>query len=357
MKTVGIITIYDLNNYGNRLQNYAVQKILTDKGLAATTYHTNVYPFGARLIKHIKKLIHVLTGYHLSKNPDYWRKFDKKKSFEHFTKQYLPTERVDTLEGLGEKADYFVIGSDQVWNPSWYKNGIQDLYLLTFAKPEQKVCLSPSFGISELPDEWKEVFEKNLRTFPSLNVREQAGADIIKELTGQDAQVTIDPTLMLDAEDWLQIAKKPHGVNTDEPFLLTYFLGNRTKSVEQDISEILKLKNLKVYHLRDTSQPNVFACGPSEFVYLFSNADIILTDSYHACIFSFLFNKPFVVYDREQDGMCKMSARLDSLLSMLKIERKYRTRNLQNSWFECDYSEGREVIKKERKKLQEYLRF
>ena len=354
-KRVGIITIFDLTNYGNRLQNYAVQKILTDQGFEAKTFHTNVFSFGFGWKYRTKKLIHVLTGYHLSKNRADWDQRNKNDLFERFTKRYLPTEKVESIDGLAENADFFVIGSDQVWNPVWYRSNIQDLYLLTFAKPEQKVCLSPSFGISGLPDDWKPFFRENLKTFPSLNVREKVGAEIIKELTGRDAQVTIDPTLMLDAEEWLKVAKKPHGVATRKPFLLTYFLGERTEKTQKDIDEIMKLRDLKVYHLLDLSQPRVYACGPSEFVYLFSKADIVLTDSFHACVFSFLFNKPFVVYDRVQKGWRSMNSRLESLLSMLQLERKYRDKNLGIDWFECDYTDGWTVLKEERKKLKEYL--
>ena len=354
-KKVGIITIYDVGNYGNRLQNYAAQKLLTDMGYETKSYHTHIYGFSYRPQYRFKKTIHELTGYRLTKSREEWARQNKNYSFELFTKKYLPTERVDCLDNLGEKADYFVIGSDQVWNPSWYRRNVQDLYLLTFAKPEQKVCLSPSIGLSELPDEWRQFFESNLRTFPALNIREKSGADIIKKLTGQDAQVTIDPTMMLDAKDWLQIAKKPYGVSTRKPFLLTCFLGDRTEKAEKDIADILMQRELKVYHLMDQTQPFVYACGPREFLYMLSKADIVLTDSFHVCIFSFLFNKPFAVYDREQAGCCQMNGRIESLLHMLHIERKYRDRNGIFNWFECDYRDGYNVLGEERKRLKEYL--
>lgn len=356
MKSAGIITIYDLKNYGNRLQNYAVQKVLTDLGLSVTTYTGNFHTYGFVWKYRVKKKFNEISGYQFASDRENWAVLNRKLAFQDFTDKYLPTEAVEDLELLGNQADYFVIGSDQVWNPLWYWKQDKEMYLLTFARPEQKICFSPSFGIEELPDIWKQWFREYLPTFPKLSVREQAGADIIRRLTGQTAQVMIDPTMMMDAKDWLRIAKKPYGVNTRKPFILSYFLGSRTEQAEQDIAELLKQKKWNVYHLLDKSQPNVYACGPSEFLYLFSKADIILTDSFHACVFAFLFNKPFVVYDREEHGVCKMNSRLDTLLGMLKLERKYRSKGIPNDWLECDYSEGCQALIEERRKARDFLR-
>lgn len=356
-KTVGIITLYGLENYGNRLQNYAVQKTLTDMGLESKTYCKYMYwgCFGKKY--RIKKALDELSNYRYAADLNNRVILNRQMLFEDFQKKYLPTEQIEDVKALGKKADYFVVGSDQVWNPTWYRaDGVEkELFLLSFAEPEQKVCLSPSFGISELPDEWKTWFKEQLPTFPKLNVREQAGADIIKELTGLDAQVTIDPTLMLDAKDWRKISRKPYGVDTRHPYVLTYFLGDRTSAAEEDIREILNIRKMNVFHLLDKTQPFVYESGPREFIYLFSKADIILTDSFHACVFSFLFNKPFVVYDRVEDGMCQMTSRLDSLLTMLNLERKRRAKNEAIEWFECNYNEGKRRLMEERKILREFL--
>ena len=351
MKTAGIITLYGLDNYGNRLQNYAVQKILTDLGFCAKTYSPDLYYyncFGKRY--RIKKRIHEATGYRFaSTSVSAWAKTNRQVMFERFTKKYLPTELVQDLNTLKDRADFFVLGSDQVWNPTWYFGCHKELYLLTFAEPGQKVCFAPSFGVSKLPDEWKPWFSEHLQTFPSLNVREQAGAEIIKELTGRNASVMIDPTLLLDAKEWKKIAKKPYGVNTRRPFLLTYFLGDRTEQIEHDISEVIKTRQCNVYHLLDESQPFVFASGPSEFLYLFSKADLILTDSFHACIFAFLFGKPFVVYHRVQAGECEMNSRIECLLKILHLEQNDRKNITTIGSAHPDYTSGWKNIVEERR--------
>ena len=85
----------------------------------------------------------------------------------------------------------------------------KDAFLLNFFDAKQKVCFAPSFGVSEIGDEWKLLFAEKLKEIPYLSVREEAGAEIIKQLTGKSAEVLIDPTLMLDANEWRKIEKKP----------------------------------------------------------------------------------------------------------------------------------------------------
>lgn len=362
MKRAGIITLYGLENYGNRLQNYAVQKVLTDMGMDAKTYTHIWYNRNPGRKMLFKWHLHNLTNYRFCSDAAAWKvQFGRVFAFREFTRRYIPTELVPSLENLGGKADYFVLGSDQVWNPEWYYDlAVSDisikLYLLTFAKPEQKVCFAPSFGIEKLPDKWLPSFQEYLPTFPKLSVREDAGARIIKEITGCDAEVLIDPTLMLDAEDWLKLAKKPKNVDTEHPYILTYFLGNRTKQVKEDIRELQQARDLNAHHLVDQAFPDLYVCGPSEFVYLISKADLILTDSFHACVFSFLFGKPFVVYDRDEAGVPQMNSRLETLLPALHLERKYKGSGIDNDVFECDYQEGKKQLESLRLKAQTFLR-
>lgn len=341
MDKVGIITLYGNFNYGNRLQNYAVQKIITDLGFQAVTYTCEPIEKKIGRKKYIKWRIHELTNYRLKKNRDRWKiRLGRYYAFQDFTKKYIPTIHINSLDGLTDKADYFVIGSDQVWNPIWYQNLDKDLFLLTFARSEQKICFAPSFGSDHLPTEWETWFRVHLQTFPSLSVREQQGANIIRELTGRTAEVLLDPTLMLDESDWRKIARKPCNIDTRKPYILTYFLGDFPHQAEVDIEKIQSEKKRTVYHLLDKNQPDVYACGPREFLYMILKAEIVLTDSFHACVFSFIFNRPFVVYDRGQKDFPNMNSRLETLLSSLSLQRKYRNSGLENDPLECGYDDG-----------------
>lgn len=115
---------------------------------------------------------------------------------------------VDKAEfNLFLKYDYFITGSDQVWNPHYNFIGTSDL--LAFAKPEQRISYSASFGVDEIPDEKKKEYTENLSQFMALSVREKRGAEIIKELTGKDAQVVLDPTMLLTSDQWSKVEKSP----------------------------------------------------------------------------------------------------------------------------------------------------
>ncbi len=353
---IAISTINEkgIPNYGNRLQAYAVRESL--KRYASNVDLICLDNCEKTYIKlRIKYLYQKFFNYKLARNPDFWRfDFPKIWNFYKFDKKNLPDVNRENLKELNGQYDYFVVGSDQVWNCNWYeKDSVRkDLYLLTFAEPQKRVCYSPSFGIEILPDGWDEIFRKSLIEFQNISVREQAGAKIVKDLTGKDAEVLIDPTLMLNKEDWLKIAKKPNGIKTKK-FVVTYFLGQRTEKITKQMQE-LENEGYTVYNLNDKENLDLFWAGPSEFLWLLANASLVLTDSFHACIFSFLFAKPFLVYKRV-DKEDSMFSRMETLLDKLDLMRKYVGSGIENQIFECDYKTGFEALKTERQKVYKFL--
>lgn len=256
--------------------------------------------------------------------------------------------------GEGEY-DYYLIGSDQVWNFTLFpgRPWKENAYLLAFAPGEKRICFSPSFGVKELLDEWKPLFREQLSKFRKIAVREDAGAAIVKELTGKDAEVLIDPTCMLDAEKWMEIAKMPMGFDPKRPYILAYFLRARTDRINQDLQNYANTYNLRICSLLDLRDRKLYPCGPSEFLWLFANAKLILTDSFHGSVFSFLFQKPFVVYPRS-DAVDRLS-RFETLLGKFDLSRKFVDSGLPNDLFECDYQKGYEQLKLEREKVRRFL--
>lgn len=351
-----IVTIYDpIPNYGNRLQNYAVQNVLENLGLQVSTLSFEKPIFTGK--KKLKAIAQKLSNYTLPGDKGYWKYFYAKvQIFERFNRDFIKAQRIKSISQI-HPADYYVLGSDQVWNTAWYREGDmkKDLFLLTFAQPEQKVCFAPSFGTDTLPSEWIEWFQKYLKIIPNLSVREEAGQDIINKLTGRDATVLIDPTLMLNADDWTNIAKMPKKIDTSCPYILTYFLGKCPDRLGADIKAISEQDCVRVYNLMDRNQPEVYVSGPSEFVYLVSHAKIVLTDSFHACAFSFLFGKPFLVYAREGDGD-NMISRINTLLKTFHLERKYVGKCLPSDLLECNYQIGYEALNQERLKALVFLK-
>lgn len=353
-----IITLYDQKNYGNRLQNYALQSVLETMGMEVKTISYVDKIFGPQF--YLVYLFHKLTGYRFSRDPFYWQHgYLRLKKFVDFNKKYISTKWITSMKEMGKDiSDYYVVGSDQVWNVEIYSmDFLKDLFLLTFCEDKKKISFSPSFGISSLPDKWEDFFRSNLLKFHALSAREEAGVNIIEDLTGRKAELLIDPTLMLNADDWIKIAERPAGIDDQNPFALTYFLGDRGQESERLLTELHEKYHLNINHLLDITQPEIYISGPREFIYLFSKAEIILTDSFHACVFAFLFRKPFLVYKRKGKNENMMS-RIYTFLNTFHLQRKLADAysRINGNIFEADYETGYETLKREREKVYRYLR-
>ena len=349
---VAIVSLFGNFNYGNRLQSYAVQQVLKKMGFDSKVIY--VQPVKEVLFQKLRA-IYFNTPLHELRHATekQVRYYKKQKKFEEFNLNNIHLQRYSSVKEISGY-EYYVLGSDQVWNPKRYDETKKQLFFLTFTNSDRKVCFSPSFGVSELPDKWKEYFAENLKTFPLLSVRENAGAKIIKSLTGRDSEVLIDPTLMLDKNEWLQIAKKPKGIDTDKKYVLTYFLGDVPSKALIDSELISKEINGEIYNLMDEKDEALYTSGPSEFLYLFSKAQFIQTDSFHACVFAILFNKPFLLYAREGED-ADMLSRIETLFNTFGLMRKYAESGLDNELFECNYDSLYERLNIERKKVYRFL--
>ena len=173
--------------------------------------------------------------------------------------------------------------------------------------------LARSIAVDSIPEKYVDLYVNYLNGFSRLSVRESSGANIIKSLTGKDASVLIDPTLMFDWEFWAQFEQEPVSFKP-EKYILTYFLSGSTdnKKVRQ-IAERYGLKCVDLLH-----DLRYIALGPSEFLWLFHHSEMVVTDSFHGTIFSILFNKPYYYYPRiGGEGLC---SRFETLFSKLGID-------------------------------------
>ena len=372
MKKAAILTITDYVNYGNRLQNYAAQELLKSFGLevqsianVAIPERRTKLPINQRIINALKLspltlLYKVIEKINDRKNKEKYQQgqIAKEKSFREYSLKYMQEtdfviNRYNFPHDLGERYDYFFVGSDQIWNPNIRYGSSLDF--LTFAPKEKRIALSPSFGVSTIPDEFTDCYGEWLSEMNFLSVREQAGADLIKKLTGREAPVLVDPTLMLTKEQWLAVSetgrKKPA-----KAYLLTYFIGALSAKRKKILNEIAALKGLEIVQLACLDDIKRYDANPGEFVDYINSASIVCTDSFHAIIFSIQMEKPFVVFDREGKS-APMSSRIETLLAKFNFEsRKYST--LQNSTdiFRIDFSHVPEILKNERSKVNDYLK-
>ena len=363
-----IVTLFDVKNYGNRLQNYAVQCVVESLNCKTITidYHCSlnmleilkkkIKPIIKIILNRIYKIFNKSVPYTIE--PLYKHTIKRNNSFINFNNKYL---NIYAFEGLANipKSKYYIIGSDQVWNPEWYGEFVdqEKLFLLTFCSPEQKICFAPSFGVDTIPSQWESYFKEKLSTFDMISVREKSGAELVNYLTGKKATVLIDPTLMLDKEKWITLSEKPENFFTNQPYILTYFLGDKNNQVLSDVDAYAKKYHYEIINLNDIESLEYYAYGPSEFLFMFNHASLVLTDSFHGSVFSFLFNKPFLVYDRQEkkDGF-DMGSRIKTFLETFDLERKHASSKLHNDVTECDYSKSYKILQKERKKVYEFLK-
>ena len=345
MKKVAIITIWDLWNLGNRLQNYAVTNIAKKKGLDPVTINTKPHksnPVADNLKYWMYRVLYIFDG---GKN---WkiRVWFRAKNFREFTEKYIPNTVYTTVEDLNAY-DYLFIGSDQIWNAE-----IIEPDQLSFGQikdTNKVVCVSPSFGVAGFENDVENKISGYLNNLKYVNVREHAGAEIVKRLTGKDVPVFIDPTLMLTADEWKTVEKKPHKIGRGK-FILKYFLGEESEESLRETEELCNKYGYEVIKVLDKDNTWAFSIGPAEFLYLIHHAEIILTDSFHACVFSILYRKSFWVYSRVGE---RMNSRLDTLFNILKIDNRFE-HDMSNP-FNVDYSNVDGCLEMERQRFNDFI--
>src|SRR5690625_3952158 len=243
MKKVGIITLNGYCNYGNRLQNYALQKTLEKMGYEVDTIINDTkktqkksqtekrtvldkvksaatLPFSDLVKKVERKVTNRVFRERIKAKTDIFKVFAKK----YINETDFSIAEDNIPENLADSYDYFIVGSDQVWNPHYQKGS--SVEFLTFAPKSKRISYAASFGISSIPEEYKQRYGTWLAEMNHISVREHAGAKIVKELTGRDVEVVVDPTLLLTKEEWLEISE-PASDKPMKGYILTYFLGDR----------------------------------------------------------------------------------------------------------------------------------
>lgn len=299
MKTA-ILTIQSVN-YGNRLQNYALQVVLERFGNCVESLGREAGFRGPMVtkLKMVKRRLGSLS-----------HRYDKLGSFARFDMQFVSfsnavVSKEYVTPSLESSYDSFVIGSDQVWNPDFDFNS--ELEYLPMVSMEKKIAYAASFGVSEILENRERTAEL-LDGIKSISVREAAGADIVRDLTGREVPVVLDPTLLLDPADWQKVSVKPRKLDCSSPYVFKYVLGNDVN--DGRIAALAASRGLEVIDVMD----DALAIGPSEFVWLIAHSDLVCTDSFHASVFALLHHRPLAIFERVSAD-ADMSSRFDTLCS------------------------------------------
>lgn len=360
-KNIGIITITDGHNYGNKLQNYALQKYCEEAlGLNVYTlkndwYTNNKKNYYFNMAKYFiystkckaKSIVKTIT-----REQNILIKRNRLKNFKKFCRyiNFYP-KKITAYTNL-DNFDYIVVGSDQVWNPHFHR--LSEVDLLMNIDPNKRVSYSASFGIDVLPDIYQDAVKEEVSKFKAISTREDKGKEIIKKLTGRDdVEVLIDPTMLLTTDEWDKLIAKPVQLQSNK-YILTYFLGKLSENRKKEIERIANENSCEIINLMD-KRSKFHECNPSEFLYLEKNAFLVCTDSFHSSVFAFLYNTPFVIFERE-DSTKKMNSRIDTLLTKFNIKNRVFDGKITEKNLKNDYSEGYKILEEERKKSNEFLR-
>lgn len=350
MKRVGIVTLGGSYNYGNRLQAYASNYIYQSLGFDSCCIYPRERVF---LSEALKRSIRTILRKPPVETPKLIesRMSDKRlTAFQNFNK-YIPSLTVSNKKEL-ENFDFFSVGSDQVWNPGIIRH-YEDWYYLKFTSPSRRIALSPSIGLDSLNSTQSKRLKRGLDGFISLSVRENRGAEIILGCTGKHAVVTCDPTLILSSHDWMRVSND--SLTPNVPYIFTYLLGGMSKEASAAIEMIQAVKGqMPIISLSDREKPSELPAGPSEFISLIGNATHVVTDSYHAAIFSAILRSPLTIVHR---GGPSMFSRLDTLAKNLNIQNKVFGQDSFDISYADMYSGVQDAIDIQKQIFLSYLRY
>jgi len=369
IKKVGMITCY-IDNYGACLQAYALMTSIQKLGHSCVIIRFQGAPgYPARNLKQLVKKIpgvqffrkKILGATHVNHLRD--KKFNLfRKTYLNFTKEvwYSGQEIVNMPP---KDFDCYVCGSDQVWNPYIYQRNLHVAFL-DFAPPGVfRISYAPSIGVPEYPAEYLDELKRLVNKMNFISVREKEGKDILKKVTNKDVRVVLDPTLLLNIDEWRKIAVMP---KVNQPYIFCYVFGNNSLVIEliEYTREKTGFEVITVPYTEkmfESTYTKVEDAGPRDFLGLISNAELIITDSFHGLAFSLNFNKKFYATLRHSNNDKEsMNSRIFNILRMTGTECRLVTDKEQfpqNPLSEIDIHEINKLLQEKRASDIMYLQY
>ncbi len=367
---IGIITLPLCTNYGGILQAYALQTVLERMGhevvVANKSHETYSLPVWKMPYVYTKRFVNKLLGrrdgivfleQYLSKVRSV-----TEQNTARFIDKYVHILPIDSYDELSRRDDIdaYVVGSDQVWRPVYFgRNRMEDAFL-RFAQDKQvkRIAYAASFGT----DAWEYTPEQTtkckalLAKFDAVSVREHSGLSLCKDYLGREAECVLDPTMLLDVQDYIRMFESA-GTPKSKGSLLNYVL-DEDEEKRRVLAEIAKDRKLTPFRVgsrtEDIHAPLAERIQPplEEWLRGFYDAEFVVTDSFHACVFSILFRKQFVVVGNKKRGM----SRFESLLSQFGLEDRLVDGSVEiNKLKDIDYDKVHEIYRILKEKSNSFL--
>lgn len=372
MKKVGICTLHE-HNYGSALQCYATRVYLKGKGYESDViceageygllkrYFKRVLELGILCLSHIRDTKDIIKVFKSQRRGALRNSVKTENSISRFNHLHLSCKYYSRkgLEEIAKSDEYqfFLSGSDQVWNGRQIDNVY--LHFLRFAPKEKRIAWAPSFGGSTIARYNKKRYSRYITEFNMLSVREKSGIDIINKLTGRENVTFLsDPVMLLDANGWRNCYSNNETVERPEgKYVLAFFLD---KASEQAIGTIKKSKEengLPVYTVgypHDEFLSQHIDGSPWDFLSMIDGAEYVLTDSFHATVFSIIFHKKFYTFERQYVHGHSQSTRITELLTDSQLQSCFCPVELKDE--EIDFSAADAYFVNVRNRFSNYFK-
>lgn len=333
MKKVGIFTLPLINNYGGILQTYALQCALRENNIDAVFIDYRKDDEG--IVPKFKSEIKNLIKKKIFKNKKLVLT-ETKKIIEHISinsREFIECEinpktkpvYTNNLATLNEELDAFIVGSDQVWRKEYTPN-IKNYFFDFVTDDKPKLSYAASFGKDDINWDSDDLSEINilLDKFKYISVREDAGVKIVEQYFKKSATHSLDPTFLLNKNKYIELINK-YKEDKSNGDLFCYIL-DESRLANDVVSTVSKRYSLIPFKIKPEKPDSNFNFGDKSYIYprvtkwlrAFLDAKYIVVDSFHGCVFSIIFNKPFIAIGNKQRGL----ARFTSLLSMFDLNKR-----------------------------------
>lgn len=318
-KRVGIITFHASNNYGSVLQAYALKRVVEKLGFRVSiiNYQTigqqNLYAF-PKPNNSIKNIVRNILA--LPYRKQLQNRIDKFSSFREKNLDLTALYHcLDEMRTLNMDFDYFIAGSDQIWKP--FIVDYSDAYMLSFVNDKRKcVSYAASLAMPNIPHEYYDLFRMNLSGFKAISIREMDCQSDLSFLLNRNVEVMPDPVLLLPAEEWAMLSEDEKFNRA--PYVLGYFLRHSPK-MQSFAYKYAKSAGLEYNTIHYTSRGTIcrgrkeYSLGPAGFVSAIKNAELVVTNSFHALAFSIIFSKK-VCIELEKGVSLNANSRITTVL-------------------------------------------
>jgi exopolysaccharide biosynthesis predicted pyruvyltransferase EpsI len=321
---IGILTLPLHINYGGILQAYALQSYLQKIGHEA--WLINQKSKNEDIISHVKAIIKIIIGSSAKENETRINDEICRKNINEFIQKYIHPKTYEVNSNTDfsyldkYNFDAYIVGSDQVWRRDYIHNNIDRYYLNCCAKEKNKLlAYAASFGFDNWDYSLKQTkrIQQLAQRFQAISVREDIGLQFCNDFLKKEAQQLVDPTLLLTQTEYLKIANTSQKSETNKDKLMLYIL-DKNKKKEKVISTVSQYLKVDTYHIGKKDNNGIYP-SIAEWLTGFFNAKFVITDSFHGCIFSIIFNKPFVAIGNTKRGI----NRFTTLLNIFNLKDRF----------------------------------